>query len=100
YGEYQSGVAAYIRHGQAALDNANVRAALSVGSDPAGGYLVIPDNDPMPRERLFRTSPMRALADVVTIAGGRYEGVHEVDDFGFGWVGEKQTRSETEAGDL
>lgn len=97
---YRAALASYFRHGQNALDVADVRAALSVGSDPAGGYLVIDDRDPMPRERLFRTSPMRALTVPVPVSGGAFEGVHEVDDYDHEWVGESTTRSETSSGDL
>jgi len=100
FSNYTKAVSAYFRHGQGALDNLDVRAALSVGSDPAGGYLVIDDKDPMPREKLFRTSPMRAVASVITVTGGAYEGLLEDGDFGFGWVGENDTRDETDTGTL
>lgn len=95
---YDTAIAAYLRHGQPALDRQDVRAALSVGSDPAGGYLVIDDKDPVPREKLYRTSPMRALASVQPVAGGAFEGVLEAGDFGSGWVGELDARPETASG--
>lgn len=98
--EYNGALAAYFRGGENALNNPDIRAALSVGSDPAGGYTVISDVDPQPRERLFRTSPMRAVADVITITSGTFEGVHEVGEDDCGWVGESETRAETASGNL
>ena len=97
---YDAAIAAYLRFGQTALDRQDIRAELSVGSDPAGGYLVIDDKDPTPREKLFRTSPMRALASVQQVSGGALEGVLETGDYGAGWVGELDARPETAAGTL
>ena len=97
---YDTAVSAYLRFGQTALDRQDIRAELSVGSDPAGGYLVIDDKDPTPREKLFRTSPMRALASVQQVSGGAFEGVLEDGDYGAGWVGELDARPETAAGTL
>ena len=100
YRAYREALQFYYRHGQAALDQGEIRATLQVGSDPSGGYTVIPEVDPQPREKLFRTSPMRAIADQLTIMGGEFEGLHETGEFGFGWVGENDTRSETDEGTL
>jgi HK97 family phage major capsid protein len=94
---YQNAMGKYLRFGQAALDSQEYRAALSVGSDPAGGYTVLPTTDPVPRERLFRTSPMRAVASQQTITmGGSFEFPVDVGDFGSGWVGELEARPETD----
>lgn len=95
---YDEAVGLYFRHGQSALDRQDIRAALSVASDPAGGYLVVDDRDPVPREKLFRTSPMRALASVQPVAGGAFEGVLETGEYGAGWVGELDARPETASG--
>lgn len=97
FSDYQSAMEKYLRYGAAALDNTDVRAALSVGSDPSGGYTVIPQTDPVPRERLFRTSPKRAVAAQQTITqGGSFEFPVDTGEFGFGWVDENETRSETD----
>jgi HK97 family phage major capsid protein len=95
---YDEAVGLYFRHGQAALDRGDIRAALSVASDPSGGYLVVDDKDPVPREKLYRTSPMRALASVQPVAGGAFEGVLETGDYGAGWTGELDARTETASG--
>ena len=99
-GKYDSAISAYFRFGQKALDRQEIRAELYVGSDPAGGYLVVDDKDPVPREKLFRTSPMRALASVQQVSGGAFEGVLEDGDFGAGWVAEIDARPETDNGSL
>ncbi len=98
--EYQSALSNYFRYGQSAIERPGVQASLSVGSDPEGGYTVIPTRDPQPRERLFRTSPMRALADVIDITSGTFEGVHETSEPDCGWVGETEARPETDGGKL
>lgn len=100
YAEYRKALDLYMRHGQAALDKQDIRAALSVGSEPDGGYTVIPDTDPMPREKLFRTSPMRAVASVLPITSDHFEGLVEKGDFAATWVDEFDERAETEAGTL
>ena len=96
--QYDTAVAAYLRFGQSALDRQDIRAALSVASDPAGGYLVIDDKDPVPREKLYKTSPMRALASVQQVSGGAFEGILEDGDFGAGWVAELDSRPDTDSG--
>jgi len=94
--EHEAAYASYLRHGQSALDKTDIRNALSVGSDPSGGYTVLPQTDPVPRERLFRTSPMRAVAAQQTITrGGSFEFISDTGEFGSGWVDEDETRSET-----
>lgn len=69
--------------------------ALSVGSNPDGGYLI-----PTPRssriiQKIFETSPMRSLATIETIGNSELEIPIDVNEAGAGWVGETQTRSET-----
>jgi len=98
--DYRNAASEYYRFGQSALDQADIRSALSVGSDPAGGYTALPDVDPMPRERKYKTSPMRAIANEITTTAGSYEGIYEGDDVGFGWVGEQGDRNDTGEGNF
>ena len=70
--------------------------ALFVGSNPDGGYWVEPEKSSMVITREFETSPMRQVADVVTV--GTESMTFMVTDnqsASGGWVGELQTRSET-----
>ncbi len=91
--DYKKGLNAYLRVGPAA--DAAVLAALSVGSDPAGGYTVTPDMSGRIIKKVYETSPMRQLADVQTIGTDALEGFNDLDEASAGWVGETGSRSET-----
>lgn len=69
--------------------------ALSVGSDPDGGYLVTPDTSGRIVKKLFETSPMRQFASVQMISTDALEGMGDYDEAGAGWVGETEARTET-----
>lgn len=72
------------------------RKALSVGSDPDGGYLTSPVLSTMMTARLRDQSPMRNLARVETITtGDAFEEPLDLDDVDATWVGEKQARPAT-----
>ncbi len=77
-----------------ATENPEIK-ALSAGSDPAGGYTVMPEIGGIIQTRVFETSPMRQLASVMTIGSDQYEVVLDNDEASCGWVGETTTRSET-----
>ena len=69
--------------------------ALSVGTDPDGGYLVHPDMSGRIVQKVFETSPMRAFASVQTISTDALEGLFDLDEAASGWVGETEARPET-----
>lgn len=69
--------------------------ALSVDSDPDGGYLVLPQMSAEIVKKMFETTPMRQLADVVTISTDSFEIIQDLDEVASGWVGEIQARAET-----
>lgn len=101
YAEYRNGVRDYLRYGQSALDKSDIRNTLSVGSDPHGGYWVVPERDMMPKEKLFMENPMRALAAVQNVLmGDAYQGLRDDDEFLSGWGHEAVERAETAAGTL
>lgn len=91
--DYKRGFDTYLRKGDATP--AAERKALSVGSDPDGGYLVTPDTSGRIIAKLYETSPMRQLASVVTVGTDTYEGLIDNGEGTAGWVGETGTRSET-----
>lgn len=69
---------------------------MSVDSDPDGGYLVSPDTSGRVIDLVYETSPMRQLASSITISTDSYGGLLDLDEAAFGgWVGERQTRTET-----
>ena len=60
-----------------------------------GGYLVAPQMEAGIRERLRRTSPIRQVANVVSLDGNSYDILVERGDAGAEWAGERATRNET-----
>lgn len=80
-------LASFIRTGA----ETEIRAATS-SNDPAGGYFVLPTIDTTIRDIMRDISPMRALADVVTISGGSYERFYSNAARGASWVGESGAR--------
>jgi HK97 family phage major capsid protein len=74
--------------------------ALSVGSDPDGGYMVNPDMTGQIVRQVYETSEMRAYASIQTIGTDTLEGGYDNDEAGAEWVGEVQIRSETDTPQL
>lgn len=97
--EYRAKLNAYLRKGEMALDHADLK-ALSVGSDPDGGYVVHPDMSGRITQRVFETSPMRAYASIQVINTDSLEGLYDNDEAASGWVSETGARSETSTPEL
>lgn len=74
--------------------------ALSVGSDPDGGYLVTPDTTGRIVQRIYETSPMRQVASVMSIGVDAVEGLADLGENGFAWVGETGGRTENATAQL
>lgn len=75
--------------------------ALSVNSDPAGGYLVMPEMGGVVETKVFESSPLRQIATVTSVGStDRYEVVVDFNEAGAGWVGETASRGETTTPDL
>ncbi|HEY0960672.1 MAG TPA: phage major capsid protein [Novosphingobium sp.] len=66
--------------------------AASSDSDPAGGYFVLPTVDMSIRSLLTDLSPMRSLAEVVSISTDRYERFYSLGKRGATWVSERDDR--------
>lgn len=95
YNEYCKAFANFVRRGPDAIAS-GMRAALSVGSDPDGGYWVPAEMDSRIVERLFKTSPMRQVASVMTIGSDALEFPNDTNDATLGgWVGETASRAES-----
>lgn len=92
---YKQALESYMRKGRTdGLDDLHVK-AMSVGSDPDGGYLVTPDTAGRIITRLRDSTPMRQIASVQVISTDALEGPIDRDEATFGWVGESSTRAET-----
>jgi HK97 family phage major capsid protein len=91
---YKGAFHSYITRNNAGATADEVK-ALSVGSDPDGGYAVHPDMSGRINTLVYETSPIRQVANVVTISSDALEGMNDLDEAGAGWIGETDARNET-----
>lgn len=96
--DYKNSFLAYVRGGDRGLAP-EINAALSVGSDPAGGYFVPPDLEGRIVKLVYETSPMRQYAGIEKTSRDTKEGFYDLNEVGGGWVGEKEARPETSTAD-
>lgn len=90
----------YARRGEKGMSAEEVK-TLTTDSDSDGGYLVPTNIDRTIREKLILISPIRELAEVITISQGDTMEIPVEDDnadFGAGWVAERGSRGETSSG--
>lgn len=69
--------------------------ALSVGSDPDGGYFVPVDTSGRIVQKIYETSPIRAFASTASTSRMEYEGFYDNDEAGAEWEGENVSGGET-----
>lgn len=94
YRAYRQNFDLYLRRGPDAADFD--RRAMSVGSDPDGGYLVLPDMSGRFVKRRFDSSPIRQIAAVQPISTDKLEGLADTTDVSSGgWVSETGSRAAT-----
>ena len=68
---------------------------LVAGSGPDGGYFILPDRSTSITTRIFETSPIRSVANIVTTTSDTWELPLDDDEFSSGWVGEVEARPVT-----
>ncbi|UFX42075.1 phage major capsid protein [Bradyrhizobium sp. 41S5] len=105
--EYAKAFNRYFRRGEnaveggaSALRDLEVKAAMSVGSDPDGGYTVLPEIEQTIDEVVQQISPMRDLATVMTIGTSEYRKLVNQHGTASGWVGEVDSRPQTAGSNL
>ena len=91
---YKAAFDTFIRKGEEVM-GVEERKALSVGADPDGGYVVNPDLSGRIVMKVFESSPMRAYASVQVISSDALEGLFDLNEASSGWVGETDSRAET-----
>lgn len=85
----------YVRKGDAGgFDSLDLK-AMSVGSNPDGGYVVPLDIEQTIDHVLAKVSPIRAIATVRQIGGNVYRKPIGTNDAGAGWVAETDSRPQT-----
>lgn len=93
--EYKAAFDAYLRTKDEKLLTGDEIKALSVGSDPDGGYVVDPDTSGRMVKKIYETSPMRQYANLQVISTDALEGLLDQDEAASGWVSETGARTET-----
>lgn len=93
--EHKSAFDAYVRGGESHALRALETKALSVGSNPDGGYLVPPELEHTISSRLAAISPIRGLASVREISSSVYKKPFMIAGPATGWVGETDARAQT-----
>ena len=93
--EHKSAFDAYVRSGEAGALRQLETKAMSVGSNPDGGYLVPVELEREIGERLAAISPIRAISSVREISGSVYKKPFMTAGPATGWVGETDARTQT-----
>lgn len=93
--EHKSAWSAYLRRGDVTALAQFEAKALSVGSDPDGGYVAPPELDRMIESRLRQVSPMRQIASVRTTGANVFKKPISITAAGTGWVAETGARPQT-----
>jgi len=91
---YKAAFDTFLRKGEEVM-GPDERKALSVGTDPDGGFVVNPDLSGRIVMKVFESSPMRAYASVQVISSDALEGLFDLNEASSGWVGETDSRAET-----
>lgn len=93
--QHKSAFEGYIRKGETTGLLALEEKALSIGSNPDGGYLVPPETEAAVNMALRQISPIRAIASVRQVSSSVYKKPFSIAGLGTGWVGETAARSQT-----
>lgn len=86
-------LSSYMRSG----NDTELKAAAATDSDPSGGYFVLPTVDTSVRTLLTDISPMRQIADVVTIGTDSLERFYSIGKRGAQWTSERGARPQDTA---
>jgi HK97 family phage major capsid protein len=93
--EHKSAWHAYLRRGDVSALTQFEAKALSVGSNPDGGYVAPPELDRMIESRLKQISPMRSIATVRTTCANVFKKPISLTAAGTGWAAETGARAQT-----
>lgn len=100
YGEYKKALSIHMRKTDVRALDGDVLKALSVGTDPDGGYTVPVERSNRVIERQFESSPLRQMATIETISGGSLEIMEDIEEFSVNRTGERTSQGETATAQL
>ena len=92
---HKSAFSAYVRKGDDTALRSLETKALSVGSDPDGGYLVHPELEALINQTLRNLSPIRAISGVRQISAPSYKRPYSIAGLATGWVTETAVPPQT-----
>jgi HK97 family phage major capsid protein len=95
--QHKAAFDAYVRTGDAAGLRDLEAKALSVGSNPDGGFLVTEELETRVNRGVRNISPIRAIAQVRRVSGSVYKKPFAITDAAAGWIAETAARPETNA---
>jgi HK97 family phage major capsid protein len=93
--QHKAAFEGYVRGGETGQLRDLEAKALSVGSDPDGGYLVPDETERAVNMALKAISPIRAIASVQQVSGSVYKRPFATSGTSTGWVGETAARPQT-----
>lgn len=93
--EHRAAFDAYVRKGNDTVLRDAESKALSVASDPNGGYLVPDETESAINTALRDISPIRAIAGIRQVSSSVYRKPFATSGAATGWVGEAAARPET-----
>jgi HK97 family phage major capsid protein len=93
--EHKTAFDIYVRSGESGGLRALETKAMSVGSNPDGGYVVPPEIEKEIDQRLVAVSPIRSLAGHRQISSNVYKKPFMTTGPVVGWVGETDARAQT-----
>jgi HK97 family phage major capsid protein len=94
--QHKAAFDAYVRKGDAATLRDLESKALSIGSDPDGGYLVPDELERAVNRGVRNVSPIRAIAGIRQVSGAVYKKPFAITGAETGWVAETAARPETD----
>jgi HK97 family phage major capsid protein len=100
YAAYKSVIGKFLRAADDRKLTAEEYKALSVGSDPDGGYTVTPEMSNMIIERRFESSPLRQVATVETISSSSLEILEDPEEFSASRTSETSSTGNTTTAQL
>ena len=93
--EHKAAFETYVRQGEANNLRRLEEKALSIGSDPDGGYLVPPEIEANVMSALRESSPIRAISAIRQVSSSTYKKPFAITGAATGWVGETEARAQT-----
>ena len=93
--EHKAAFESYVRAGEASGLRALESKAMTIGSNPDGGYLVPPEIETEIGQRLTAISPIRGIAGVREVSANVYKKPFMTAGPAVGWVGETDARTQT-----